>query len=371
MLKLIKNPPPWPNGARCAVCFSFDFDAESLLHLYYPEDSRRRISMSSTLRYGARVAVPRIVEIWKHFGIRQTMFVPGWCIETYPEAIELLLRDGHEIAHHGWLHERPNQLSRDDEELVLKKGIEIIKAVTGKPPAGYRCPSGAYSEYTLDLLIENGFAYDASLGGDDIPYLVEGKSGRRLVELPSDHSLDDWPQYVNMKEFNMGMTIQSPERAMDVFRADFDAALGAWRPLGGHLASLCFGPAGARRRDGRADRAHAAEGWRLVRHACRHRRTYPGPDRPERMDSFGGKDTVLGRARATGGAPEPLGEWPGLCIDGLHRGGKSPGLRGNGGKPAVLGLGRSGGTVLVFIASQRGDLKCLESISEPSYRPSA
>ena len=205
MLKLINNPPPWPNGARCAVCFSFDFDAESLLHLYYPEDSRRRISLSSTLRYGARVAVPRIVEIWKHFGVKQTMFVPGWCVETYPKAIELLLRDGHEIAHHGWLHERPNQLSRQDEERVLKKGMEIIASVTGKPVAGYRCPSGAYSEYTLDLLIDNGFVYDASLGGDDIPYLIEGSNGRRLVELPSDHSLDDWPQYVNMREFNMGI----------------------------------------------------------------------------------------------------------------------------------------------------------------------
>lgn len=223
MLKLISNPPPWPNGARCAVCFSFDFDAESLLHLYYPSDSTRRISLSSSLRYGARVAIPRIVAIWKHFGIRQTVFVPGWCIETYPKAIELLVRDGHEIGHHGWLHERPNQLSREDEERVLKKGMSAIEEVTGKPPAGYRCPSGAYSEHTLDLLIENGFAYDASLGGDDVPYLIEGKLGR-LIELPSDHSLDDWPQYVNMKEFNMAMTIQSPGRAMDVFRADFDAA---------------------------------------------------------------------------------------------------------------------------------------------------
>ncbi len=223
MLKLIENPPPWPNGARCAVCFSFDFDAESLLHLYYPDDATRRISLASSLRYGARVAIPRLVRIWKHFGIRQTVFVPGWCVETYPEAIELLLKDGHELGHHGWLHERPNQLSRDDEELVLKKGMDAIKAASGKPPSGYRCPSGAYSEHTLDLLIENGFTYDASLGGDDVPYLVEGKAGR-LVELPSDHSLDDWPQYVNMKEFNMGMTIQSPQRAMDVFRADFDAA---------------------------------------------------------------------------------------------------------------------------------------------------
>ncbi len=223
MLRLIDNPPPWPNGARCAVCFAFDFDAESLLHLYYPDDSTRRISLSSSLRYGPRIAIPRLVHICRHFGIRQTVFVPGWCIETYPEAIELLVREGHELAHHGWLHERPNQLSRADEEHVLKKGMEAIEKATGKPPQGYRCPSGAYSEHTLDLLIENGFIYDASLGGDDVPYLVEGRAGR-LVELPSDHSLDDWPQYVNMKEFNMAMTIQSPQRAMDVFRADFDAA---------------------------------------------------------------------------------------------------------------------------------------------------
>ncbi len=102
--------------------------------------------------------------------------------------------------------------------------MEIIASVTGKPVAGYRCPSGAYSEYTLDLLIDNGFVYDASLGGDDIPYLIEGSNGRRLVELPSDHSLDDWPQYVNMREFNMGIPTKSPAQAMEVFRADFDAA---------------------------------------------------------------------------------------------------------------------------------------------------
>lgn len=223
MLQLIDNPPPWPNGARCAVCFSFDFDAESLLHLYYPQDSTRRISLSSSLRYGARVAVPRIARIWKHFGMKQTVFVPGWCIETYPAAIEALLEDGHELGHHGWLHERPNQLAAADERKVLELGIAAIEKVTGKPPVGYRCPSGAFSEHTLDLLIEHGFTYDASLPGDDVPYLLEGARGR-LIELPSDHPLDDWPQYVNLKEFNMGMTIQSPARAMEVFRAEFDAA---------------------------------------------------------------------------------------------------------------------------------------------------
>ena len=222
-LKLIANPPPWPDGARCAVCFAFDFDAESLLHLYYPNDSRRRINLSSSLRYGARVAVPRIVDIWRHFEMRQTMYVPGWCVEAYPDAIKALVDDGHEIGHHGWLHERVNQLSSEDEEAVLLRGKEAIEKATGRPPAGYRCPSGAFSEHTLDLLIKHGFRYDASLGGDDIPYLLQSDSGS-LIELPSDHALDDWPQYVNMKEFNMGQTTRSPAQAMDVFRAEFDAA---------------------------------------------------------------------------------------------------------------------------------------------------
>lgn len=223
MLPLIDNPPRWPGGARCAVCFAFDLDAESLLHLYYPNDAARRINLSSSLRYGPRVAVPRIVSIWRHFGIRQTMYVPGWCIENYPDAIEMLVADGHEIGHHGFLHERPNQISADDERKVMEAGIAAIEKATGKPPAGYRCPSNAFSEHTLDLLVEYGFVYDASLGGDDIPYFLQGSKGR-IVELPSDHPLDDWPQYVNLKEFNMGMTIQSPQRAMDVFRAEFDAA---------------------------------------------------------------------------------------------------------------------------------------------------
>jgi peptidoglycan/xylan/chitin deacetylase (PgdA/CDA1 family) len=222
-LQLIDNPPPWPDGARCAVCFSFDLDAESLLHLYYPEDAARRIGLASALRYGPRIAVPRLIEIWRHFGMRQTLFVPGWCIETYPAAMEQLVAAGHEIAHHGYLHERPNQLSRDDEARVLERGIACIEKLTGRRPAGYRCPSGAFSEHTLDLLIANGFAYDASLHSDDVPYLLEGHLGR-LVELPSDHALDDWPQYVHMREFNMAMPIRSPQQAMEVFRAEFDAA---------------------------------------------------------------------------------------------------------------------------------------------------
>lgn len=243
MLPLINNPPPWPNGARCAVCIAFDFDAESLLHLDFAENPGRQVSLSSALRYGARVAMPRILDIFRHYNIRQTFFVPGWCLETYPDIARRIVAEGHEIGHHGWLHERVNQLTRLDERRVLERGIAAIEAVTGKPPKGYRAPSYAFSEHTLDLLLEYGFSYDASLAGDDVPYAIGNHAGA-LVELPSDFSLDDWPQYVHSSLVKTEMTIRAPKEAINVFQADFDAAwahgglwISIWHPfVSGRLA---------------------------------------------------------------------------------------------------------------------------------------
>ena len=56
---MIKNPIPWPQGARCAVAFTFDMDAESLMHLYFPDTAPNRVAMAAMLRYDAQVAVPR------------------------------------------------------------------------------------------------------------------------------------------------------------------------------------------------------------------------------------------------------------------------------------------------------------------------
>jgi len=229
---MIENPIPWPNGARCAVAFTFDMDAESLLHIYLGETAHNRLAMSSILRYGPEIAVPRIVAGFERFGLRQTFFVPGWCIEQYPRAVGLIIAHGHEVAHHGYMHEKPNQLSRNEERDCLRRAIESIVKATGQRPSGYRAPSYAFSRHTLDLLLEEGFGYDASLCGHDIPYVLASDPGR-LIELPSDVSLDDWTQYVCLKDFGYMLPIASPERAMEVFRAEFDAA---WRHGGMWIA---------------------------------------------------------------------------------------------------------------------------------------
>ena len=222
---MIENPIPWPGGKRCAVAFTFDMDAESLLHAYFRDTAPDRVALSSMLRYGPQIAVPRLLAILRRYGLRQTFFVPGWCAETYPATVEHILAAGHEIGHHGYLHKRPNLQSREEEAESLGLGIRALEKLCGSRPCGYRAPAFAFSRNTLDLLQDEGFAYDASLLGGDVPYLI-GNARGDLVELPSDPSLDDWTQYVCLGEFGYMLPVASPARAMEVFRAEFDSA---WR----------------------------------------------------------------------------------------------------------------------------------------------
>jgi peptidoglycan/xylan/chitin deacetylase (PgdA/CDA1 family) len=240
---MISNPIVWPNGARCAVAFTFDMDADSILHLAHPNDSATRVSSISMLQYGPKVAIPRILDTFKKFQIKQTFFIPAWCMEQYPEAVEAILEGGHEIGHHGYIHEHPNELSRENEAYWLDRGCETIKRFTGQAPKGWRAPLYNFSEHSAELLIERGFTYDASLMGDDVPYLLRASNGD-LVELPSSWALDDWPQYMHSIDLNFQMPIQSPQRANEVFMAEFEAAweygglfVPVWHPfLSGRLA---------------------------------------------------------------------------------------------------------------------------------------
>ena len=118
---MIDNPIPWPGGARCAVAITFDMDADSFLHLHRPQDSYRRISTISTLQYGPKVGVPRILQSYRDLGLKQTFFVPAWCIEQYPQAVEAMVADGHEIGHHGYIHEHMNEISTEEEAFWLRK----------------------------------------------------------------------------------------------------------------------------------------------------------------------------------------------------------------------------------------------------------
>ncbi|WP_439815983.1 polysaccharide deacetylase family protein [Zavarzinia sp. CC-PAN008] len=228
---------PWPNGARCAVAFTYDMDADSILHLAHHATAHSRVASLSMLRYGPQVGMPRILKVLKEAGIRQTFFVPGWSIERYPEAVEAMLKDGHEVAHHGYLHELPSEMNAEQEAYWFQRATDVIVKYTGQKPRGYRAPSYRFSDRTLDLMIAGGMTYDASLMGDDVPYVLESEAGS-LVALATHATLDDWPHFMYGRDFNYVMQVRSVTAAFEVYRDEFDAAweeggmwIAVWHPF--------------------------------------------------------------------------------------------------------------------------------------------
>lgn len=235
---MIQNPIPWPGGAKVAVAITFDMDADSLIHIEKGKAGAKYLSSISMLRYGPEVALPRILDGYRRFGLKQTFFVPAWCIEQHPKAVESIVEGGHEVGFHGYIHEAPNALPPDEEHYWMQRSIEVIERFTGKRPRGNRSPLYNMSDRTPGFLAEEGFLYDSSLMGDDVPYILAPPEGE-LVELPVSWATDDWPPYVHSIDLDYMFQILPPDRAMEVFMAEFEAMrtvggglwIGVWHPF--------------------------------------------------------------------------------------------------------------------------------------------
>jgi peptidoglycan-N-acetylglucosamine deacetylase len=189
--------------ARHLVCLTFDFDALSLWI------ARKMVTPTPISRgeFGV-VGAERILALLRRSGLPATWFIPGHTLETYPEICAQIHRAGHEIGNHGYLHEPPATLPRDQEEAVLLRGSAAIRRITGSNPRGYRSPSWDLSPHTVELLLAHGFLYDSSMmahdalpyrarTGDVFPNDAPARFGQStsLIEMPVSWSLDDYPHF--------------------------------------------------------------------------------------------------------------------------------------------------------------------------------
>jgi len=152
----IAPPIRWPKGIRAAVCLTFDLDAETAWISRDPENLRRLAVMSQGA-YGPKVGVPLLLDLLARNGLHATFFVPGWTAERYPDVVADIHRQGHEVGHHGYLHEALEGKTRDEEEEILVKGVRILEGITGQRPVGYR----ALVELPTTWILDDGpyFAY--------------------------------------------------------------------------------------------------------------------------------------------------------------------------------------------------------------------
>jgi hypothetical protein len=73
--------------------------------------------------------------------------------------------------------------------------------MTGKRPRGWRASLYNLSKHSIDFMIKQGFMYDASLMGDDVPYGLKTDKGS-VTELPSHWAMDDWPHYTHAPDMH-------------------------------------------------------------------------------------------------------------------------------------------------------------------------
>jgi peptidoglycan/xylan/chitin deacetylase (PgdA/CDA1 family) len=215
----------WPAGVRAAACCTFDVDAESPILFEHPE-AADWLDVMSHQAYGPRTGVPRILRILDRQRIRATLFVPGFTAERWPEAIRSIRDAGHEIAHHGYLHEGARSApDSETEERRLLRGLEALDAVAGVRPVGYRAPMWELSYRLPALLAKHGFRYDSGLMDADHPYklAVGAEPGASIVELPAHWALDDWEPYVYLPGLSGSGVIASPAEVIARWTLELEA----------------------------------------------------------------------------------------------------------------------------------------------------
>ena len=216
------GPIPWPVGKVAAASFTFDLDAESAV-LYASAGSEHRAGVMSHQAYGPLAGVPRLLNMLERTGICATFFVPGYTAERYPQVVKDIVLAGHEIGHHGYMHESLEGVSEGQEAAYLDKGLQVLEDIAGVRPVGYRAPMWEPTYSTARLLEERGFLYDSTFMDSDHPYELATGGGRSIVEIPIQWALDDWEQYCFIPDVSGVGLMKNPREVVDLWRLEYEA----------------------------------------------------------------------------------------------------------------------------------------------------
>jgi peptidoglycan-N-acetylglucosamine deacetylase len=230
-----------PKEILCA--FGVDVDAVAgWLGSYGGEDSPDDISRGM---FAGEVGSPRLLNLFKQHNLPTTWFIPGHSAETFPDQMKAVADAGHEIGVHGYSHENPIAMTREQEEAILDKCLEVLAKLSGKRPTGYVAPWWEFSPVTNELLLSRGIKYDHSLMHNDFhPYyvrvgdkwtkidyskhpdtwmkpLVRGEE-TDLIEIPASWHLDDLPPMMFIKKAPNSHGFVNPRHLEELWRDQFD-----------------------------------------------------------------------------------------------------------------------------------------------------
>ena len=110
--------------------------------------------------------IDRILQLLAAKNTHATFFTLGWIAERYPDMVRRIVREGHELASHGYGHQRVSDLTEAEffDDITRSKGL--LEDLGGQAVWGYRAPSfsiGANNLWALDTLQRAGYRYSSSI----------------------------------------------------------------------------------------------------------------------------------------------------------------------------------------------------------------
>jgi polysaccharide deacetylase family protein (PEP-CTERM system associated) len=150
---------------RSAIVNAMTIDVEDYFHVSVFDGVVPR-SRWTTLESRVCRNTDRLLAMFSEHDVTATFFVLGWVAERFPALVARIAALGHEVASHGYSHrliyDQTPAAFRDD----VRRAKTILESATGRPVLGYRAPSYSItprSLWALDVLIEEGYLYDASI----------------------------------------------------------------------------------------------------------------------------------------------------------------------------------------------------------------
>ncbi len=107
----------------------------------------------------------RLLELFSEHNAKCTFFTLGWVAERYPNLIKAIVDQGHELASHGFSHQRATIMTPDEFREDVSRSKQVLEAASGQAILGYRAPSFSFNDsniWVYNILKELGFEYSSS-----------------------------------------------------------------------------------------------------------------------------------------------------------------------------------------------------------------
>ncbi len=107
----------------------------------------------------------RLLELFEQKQAKCTFFTLGWVAERCPNLIKAIVDQGHELASHGFAHQRATEMTPEQFLADVSKSKQVLEDTSGQAIIGYRAPSFSINDsntWVYETLVELGFEYSSS-----------------------------------------------------------------------------------------------------------------------------------------------------------------------------------------------------------------